>query len=360
MEQIKLYVGENYREPTLFTHVDIVFPIWGVAAKESMPYVRAASLKYQFQEEDFMFVDTIKDADFVVVPYQYDRLRVANPSRLDMILEEARRAGKPVLIDGSGDIEHPIDIPNSSVMRVSQYSYSVEKNDLTVPFPTEDLLEIYGNGTLPSREKPQRAKIGFTGWANVPFLKRMKIWVKEIPLSLTTIVRPERGAEHKGILFRERALASLSSTKDIETNFTARSTYSGHVKTIQGTVKNNREEFVANLRESDYALCVKGDANSSVRFYEALSMGCIPVFLDTACVLPLEDVINYRDFCVFVDWRDVDSIGQKLSEFHDGCTPERFQDMKKKARSAYRNHLRIDAFSKDLARQLRARVTRGQ
>jgi glycosyltransferase involved in cell wall biosynthesis len=113
---------------------------------------------------------------------------------------------------------------------------------------------------------------------------------------------------------------------------------------------------VDNLVASDYALVVRGDANSSVRFYEALSLGRIPLFLDTACVLPLEAAINYRDFCVFVDWRDIDRIGEKLLEFHRSLAPERFEDMQRKARTAYEEYLRIDAFSKRLATLLRARV----
>jgi hypothetical protein len=212
------------------------------------------------------------------------------------------------------------------------------------------------NGEVTLREYASIPSVGFTGWADLSPLKHLKIFIKELPISLGALLDEKRGAEHKGLLFRKRSLASLATTEGVEPHFTARSTYSGHVATISGTVKSNREEFVDTLAGSDYALAVRGDANSSVRFYEALSMGRIPLFLDTACVLPLEDRINYRDFCVFVDWRDTDKIGEKLLAFHRSIDPERFTDMQRKAREAYEKYLRIDAFSGHLAETLRTRL----
>ena len=356
MEPVKLYVAEEYREPSLFTHTELMFPFWGVTAKESMPYVRAANLQYQYSKEDFALVSDIAEAEYVHVPYGYERLKATNPERLARIVEDARGAGKPLLIDGSGDLEFPIDIPNSVVLRVSQYRYRVAGNDLTVPFPAEDLLETYYGGEMQLREKPETPSVGFTGWASMTLKNRLKTELKELPITSAGLLDPKRRAERKGLFYRERALKALGATAGIENHFTARATYSGHVKTISGTVADNRREFVETLAASDYTLAVKGDANSSVRFYEALAMGRIPLFLDTACVLPLEDELNYRDFCVFVDWKDTDRIGARLLEFHASVTPERFIEMQKEARRAYREYLRMDSFSKHLASALRARL----
>jgi hypothetical protein len=353
MNPITLYAPDRYREPSLYTHVELLFPFWGVTAKESMPYVRAAALQYQYSKRDFELVDAVEDADFVLLPYSYERFKATNPTKVKMIIDEAHRAGKKILIDGAGDIEHPIHIPDSVILRVSQYRYARQPNEITVPFPTEDLLETYGGGRLLLREKPLKPSIGFTGWATMSLSTRMKTYWKEIPLTLATVLDEQRGAEHKGILFRERALRALSRSTRVESHITTRATYSGHEKTIGGPVVEYRQAFVTNLMDSDYALCVKGDANSSVRFYEALSMGRIPLLLDTACVLPCGDVLNYRDFCVVVDWRDVDRIDEVLADFHASLSPEQFTHMQQKAREAYTKYLRLDAFSAQLSRQLR-------
>ncbi len=59
---VKLYVGPDYKEPKLYTHIELMFPFWGVTAKESTPYVRAASLQYQYSKDDFTLVDNIMDS----------------------------------------------------------------------------------------------------------------------------------------------------------------------------------------------------------------------------------------------------------------------------------------------------------
>lgn len=355
MEPIKLYAPEKYRESKLDTHIGLLFPFWGVTTKESAPYVRAAFLQYQYSKNDFTLVQNIEDCDYVVVPYSYDRLKKTNPNKLAGIISEAQRAGKPLIIDGAGDIEHPIDVANSIILRVSQYRYSKKPNEITIPFPAEDLLETYASGELKLREKTERPVVGFTGWVSVSAKMRLKLWVKELPISLMELIDKKRGAEHKGILFRQKAIRALSRNPHVGTNFIRRASYSGNIKTIEGSVENNRREFVENLLNSDYALCVKGDANSSVRFYDALSLGRIPLFVDTACVLPLEDTINYRYFCIFVDWRDIDNIGDTLADFHKKVSDERFKDMQIKARNAYLNYFRLDSFSAHLAALLRER-----
>ena len=68
-------------------------------------------------------------------------------------------------------------------------------------------------------------------------------------------------------------------------------------------------KFDDNLRSATYALCIRGAGNFSARFYEALSFGRVPLFVDTRCVLPLEDDIDWRHHCVWVDRSDVGRIG---------------------------------------------------
>jgi hypothetical protein len=356
MEPVKFYVGQEYRAP--ISHIALLYPFWGTVAKESAPYVRAAVLQYQYSKNDFALVQNIEDADFVLMPHKYERFRALYPQKVEMIIREAEDAGKPLLIDAAGDIEHPINIPGSTVLRISQFRYSKKPNEIPLPYPAEDLLESYADGSLRLREKRDRPSVGFTGWASLDFAQRLKTEIKGLPKTIMALVDPKRGAERKGLFFRQRALKALSGHPGIETNFVARASYSGHVHTLTGGVEDNRRVFVENLIDSDYALSVRGDANASVRFYEALSLGRIPLFLDTACVLPLEDKIAYRDFCVFVDWRDTDRIGDILADFHATLAPERFIAMQKAARAAYKDHLRIDAFSRELAAELRKHLSR--
>ena len=54
-----------------------------------------------------------------------------------------------------------------------------------------------------------------------------------------------------------------------------------------------------NMQQSPFNLCTRCNGNFSMRFYQTLSCGRIPVFTDTDIELPFSDVIDYNSFCVF-------------------------------------------------------------
>jgi len=356
--RVKLYVGDWYREKTLKSYVFLLYPLWGVVTKASMPYIAAAVTKHRYSGDEYLFVTDIADADYVVVPHPIGLFLQANKEKFEKIIAEARAAKKLILIEGSGDIETPIEGDDLVILRQSQYRYSAKNNEITVPLPAEDLCETYFGGRLNIRKKQPIPVVGFAGWAKLGLKQKIKTYIKSVPLEVVSLFFPHRRAEKKGVLLRSAALKTLAQTQGIVCNFLGRSSYAGNPVTAQGSMEENRRQFIENLVDSDYALCVRGDGNSSIRFYEALSLGRIPLFLDTACVLPLENVIDYKKFCVFVDCKDLHKIGEKLVEFHKKCSPEEFELMQKRAREAYEMYLRPDVFPKHMAAQLAAYAER--
>ena len=77
-----------------------------------------------------------------------------------------------------------------------------------------------------------------------------------------------------------------------------------------------RQDFLDNLTGSDYCLALRGKGNYSFRFYEIFSIWRIPVFVDTRCVLPFEDRVDWRKHCVWVDEKDVDRVDEVVAQFH--------------------------------------------
>jgi hypothetical protein len=352
MIPVKLYVGDWYREPKIQSYIFLLYPRWGVVAKSSMPYIAAAVTKYKYSGEDYIFVDNIADADYVVPPHPPGLFLKFNKEKFEKIITEARAAKKLILIEGSGDVEMPMDGDDLVLLRQSQYRYSARSNEMTVTLPADDLLQTYFENKLAVRKKSEIPSVGFAGWAQISLKQRLKTYIKFAPTFVQAIFRPEKFAEQKGVLLREKVLKKLFATQGIKTNFLGRTSYAGNPVTASGSMEKNRQEFVENLAGYDYALCVRGDGNSSIRFYEALSLGRIPLFLDTACVLPLEHVIDYRKFCVFVDHKDLNKIGEKLLEFHKNCSAAEFEQMQLHAREAYEKYLRPDVFPKHLAEEL--------
>lgn len=79
-------------------------------------------------------------------------------------------------------------------------------------------------------------------------------------------------------------------------------------------------EFYENLRDSDYVVCVRGAGNFSVRFYETLAMGRIPVFINMDCALSFDNQFDWKKHIVQVEYKDRKKVAQKVKEFHNALT----------------------------------------
>ena len=357
MNQVRLYVGSQYRVEDM-SHITLLFPFWGPILRDTMPYIKNAVMQHLYDGKDFVLVEHAADADFVVVPHSYERYKRKYPEKLAQLKAEARAAHKLILADASSDVEHPILDEDIVVFRQSQYRYTQKDNEITIPLSAEDLLESYYGGVLTIRHKHVVPSISFMGWARLPLARHIKTKIKELPKLFYSVFNSDFSAEQRGVFLRQRALKILKNNTAIDSRFLIRDSYSGHIETLQGSVEEKRKQFVSNIFDADYALCVRGDGNSSIRFYEALSLGRIPLLLDTACVFPLEDKIDYKEFCVFVDHKDLAHIDERLIQFHAACSPEKFEQMQRRAREIFCVYLRNDVFYQHVAEKLRSFLVR--
>jgi hypothetical protein len=74
-----------------------------------------------------------------------------------------------------------------------------------------------------------------------------------------------------------------------------------------------KTDFINNMKYSEFCFCPRGTGNFSIRFYEALHNGRIPVLLNTDTVLPLEQQIDYKNICVFSN--NIDTLPDDVIEF---------------------------------------------
>ena len=98
-------------------------------------------------------------------------------------------------------------------------------------------------------------------------------------------------------------LETLRNSSLIECNFIYRSQFRG----------GSKEDFVRNLESSEFAFCPRGTGNFSLRFYESLYYGRIPVIIDTDLCLPFENSINWNEI-IIID-QDINKIPLLISEF---------------------------------------------
>lgn len=351
-ERVLLYVPPHLlREKYLYSA--LLYPFWGIEKRTSMPFVETTFAQVGFDTRYYALTEDPARADYVLMPYSYWFLKKHDPALIGAYVREARKHGKPILIDAVSDVMKKIDIEGSVILRYAYYRSRMRENDIVMPVYTADLLALYGEGRLSVRKKKERPRVGFAGWASLPFSRYPKTRLKDLPLFLLGLLTSKFDLYRKGVLLREKALKKLAASPAIDANFIFRSSFSANKKTAEKDPGALRKEFVENMLDSDYVLCVRGDANQSGRFFEALSLGRILVFVDTDMALPIPDIVRYEDFCVHVDYRDIDRIDEIVSDFHRNLSPERFEDMQRKARDAYERYLRLDSYTPFLMRTLK-------
>lgn len=352
---LKLYVDKKSLSED-YAYSPLLFPFW--KEDPALKVLRPTFFKTaQFDKSCYALVDEVRDADLTFLPYNYWFLKRRDPRFLNKLIEGLLALKKPILIDAYGDSMDQIDVPQSFILRLGQYRSRLKPNDIIMPTFTEDLLESYFGGRMVLRKKETIPLIGFAGWVETPFYKYPRMHLRDLGLRFLGFFDERFNLLRKGVFWRKKAVKVLEGSPFVRTSFIKRSFYSGHTKTAEGDIESLRHDFVENIVNCDYVLDVRGDANQSTRFYEALSMGRVPVFVDTERVMPLEDILRYRDFCLFVDYREIRNLDKIIVDFHRSISDDKFQEMQKKARNAFENYLRIDKFSKYLFGKLKALVS---
>lgn len=71
-----------------------------------------------------------------------------------------------------------------------------------------------------------------------------------------------------------------------------------------------RSEYISSILDSWLILCPRGTGSSSVRMYEAMALGRIPVVISDEYIFPLKNEINYTDFCLIMPEKEVENLPQ--------------------------------------------------
>jgi len=218
-------------------------------------------------------------------------------------------------------------------------------------------LERCRDGRFEIRKKGEgKPVVGFAGWAKLTPVLLLRTVIKELPVRLYSIFDARYRACTKGVLWRQKAIKVLRRSPLVEFHSRTRSSFSGNLRTAEGNMIELQEQMVDTILQSDYALDVRGDANNSARLFEILSLGRIPVVLDTERNFPFSDKIDYSSFALVIDFRDIAHLSERIAEFHKNISPERFEQMQRNAREAYVRYFRVDALMRQIVEVLSSRL----
>lgn len=346
---LKIFSDRRYLPPGQ-GHIVMLYPFWGPNPEDPRDPSCGRFERYRLVGHQYFSMASLAEADIAVLPGEWIAGDV-NQQALELSAE-AQRLSKPVVIFFNHDSDERIDVENSLIFRTSFHRSTRRPNEFAVPGWSEDFLERYLSGNLLLRPKRPKPVIGYCGYATLGTnsrRKRLRYAIGAVPRihRLFSLLGVEL-IEHPGVRLRSQAIHVLSHSKEIETNFIIRGDFwAGALRDGRFDVEvaqRARREFVQNMVESDYVLCTRGMGNFSYRLYESLSCGRIPILIDTDCVLPYDHLIDWKQYCVWVDEKDLSNLAKKVAEFHESLSVRDFQNLQKACRQLWEDWISPQGF----------------
>ncbi|ALM10238.1 MAG TPA: hypothetical protein DEB30_04605 [Candidatus Peribacter riflensis] len=282
-------------------------------------------------------------ADVHLLPHNYPSV-ADRAEYLKRCQTTAARHNKRIITFWHGDGTGPVALDNAIAFRTSQYESKLREDEHIMPAYAEDLK---GKGLFVRDKTDAPPVIGFCGWAQYKNTKNaIGSFLQALPHEAWALLSgyPQSRSFIKGLWLRRRALASLARSRCIQTNFLLRSSHSAHAKTIRLDPALARREYIENMLASDFVLCIRGDGNYSLRFYEALSLGRVPILLNTDVRLPLEGIVEYSSFILQIHIADLLRIDEIVADFWATCSDQRWFTMQVSARYAFEKFLSAPRF----------------
>ena len=340
----------------------MLYPFWGKNPEDPRDPTSGRYDRYADRGSRFFEMTTLEKADVAVFPGAWEHVLgdAAAAKRAEQFIEEARQARKATVIFFWSDSDEDITHDNTVVFRTSLYRTRRRGREFAMPALSEDFVAKYLGGQLPVRSKNPRAVIGFCGytppsiWSPFALHQRLKCVLSQCKRFIRHWGRPPKPK----VSCRTLALQALAASPKIDTNFVVRDHFLGGGLLPAGkvdfaTMQVVRQEYVRNMIGSDYVLCARGGGNFSYRLYETLSCGRIPVFVDTDCVLPYQSEINWKDYCVWVDEKEVNRTGEKIAEFHESLSDQQFAELQRECRKLWEAYLSPEGFFANLHKHFR-------
>ena len=346
---MKLYYPKSHYSKA---HRGLLFPLL-------KPFIKAAGYTdaqrlatYGISETDFEFTEDMEAANVALLTMAWNYYVITKQEKLAInFVKECAAANKKVLAFNAGDFG--VCIPNFKnliILRPSGYKSKFTPNEYALPaFIGDPLKKYFDTDTIIERPYQSNPVMGFCGQANPSrpnaIMEIGKTGLRNIKYILGLSKEQPQQLLATSFL-RASVLRILKNSKEIEPNFIFRKKYRAGVTENKDSHQTTLE-FYENLRDSDYGVCVRGAGNFSVRFYETLAMGRIPVFINTDSPLPLDNLIDWKKHVVWVDYKERAQVAQKVKEFHEALSKNDFIDLQLANRNLWQEKLTMGGFFKN-------------
>ena len=296
---------------------------------------------------DFNYTDNIANAQIIFIPFSINTYfaedRVDELKKINSLCVEYNIKAFG-FIGGDFGVVFP---EFSQILYFRMGGFKKQLSDKNKGFPvslSDHFQRLFQQESITTSAKKELPVVGFCGHANTSLIKRLKeiskCLLENNKRFLKNPFRKSLEPLFASAYERAKLLNSLEQSNKIKVNFIYRKNYRGGAIT-EAKRESTTLEYYQNIYQSDYVLCVRGAGNFSVRLYETLMLGKIPIFVNTDCLLPFEEIINWKHHVIWIDWKDRKNIASIVSDFHNQLSEDDFVKLQLNNRKLWKETLSI-------------------
>jgi len=301
-------------------------------------------LKSENALKHFSIVNEIENADIVIVPIAINYFyKEGNLKFLNQFIDSALTRKKIVWVYAAGD--YGITFRNDvQVFRLGGFKSKLKKNEHIMPSFVSDPYQYVLENEWKVVNKQEYPTVGFVGHANDSLINLTKEVLIYLKISIKKVFDKSIGdfqSFYPSGFYRNKILKRVLNSNQVNSNFILRKKYRAGAKTKEEKDKSTYE-FFKNIENNLYTICIRGGGNFSVRLYETLIMGRIPIIIESDASLPLEGKIDWNSFTVITN---SDNLIKNILLFHSSHSNEMLIEIQNKNRNLMIKSLnRIDYF----------------
>lgn len=242
-------------------------------------------------------------------------------------IDQAHCQGKQTVFYFSHDNDHPISEflhGDPFVFRNSMSKNFEYINEYNIPSHVDNFRQsVIALNKLEWNLVP---RVSFMGWATVakPITDKLRgHGLSKTKGLISPAVFPTPTSI--GTVLRKKAIEIIEGDERIESSFTIFDRFFPHYP--EEFKMANRQQYLDSMCNTHYVLTIRGCGNYSMRHFETLAAGRIPVLVDTNQHLPFESEIAWKDSGVWIPFEDFNSISDLIFDFHSNLDKNRFNEL---------------------------------
>jgi len=325
--------------------------------------IRYPCFFYPIAQEEQLFTNDPREASFLLLPFSYEyvfgspadcynsfRVTAAEYEQMQCLAKKFEDLSvglnKKLIVFFYHDSEDELPFTNAIIFRTSWRRSNKQPYVFGMPAFVDGLPANSNQTILTYQQQPSVSFHGQSAPIKLPPVYKLRFVVNRL-LRKAGLQRYQLKLWYEpNYLYRRAAILSLKkSGKAIQFDLSIKQHYAAYTHP-------HKNEYLRSMAQNAYVLCVAGFGNYSYRFYEALRESRIPLFVDSDCLLPCSDVINWKEHLVWIETHQLANTGSILLRFHRQCAPDQFESRQLQLKKLYHEYLTPQGFARYVLKKL--------